>query len=128
MEQPTEETSLYQLTIDSENSPTLRTAATWAKVLAVMGFIFGALFIAGGIYYYNKLMSVSDFPLGPGYEEYRLRRENAMSTTATWGLVIFLIMGTLTIIGSVFAFIFGNKTIGAIDSTDSSQLSNGIIS
>ena len=38
-------TSLFQLNLDAQNSYTLRSAASWAKVLGIVGLIMGILFV-----------------------------------------------------------------------------------
>ena len=42
-------TSLFQLNLDAQNSYTLRSAASWAKVLGVVSIILAVLFIILGV-------------------------------------------------------------------------------
>ena len=42
-------TSLFQLNIDGQSSNTLKNAASWAKILAIVGFIVAFLFVIFGV-------------------------------------------------------------------------------
>ena len=53
--QPNPGTSLFQLNLDAGNSYTLRSAASWAKVLAITGIIIGVLFFAVGLLMQNAI-------------------------------------------------------------------------
>lgn len=111
-------TSLFQLNLDANNANTLRSAASWAKVLSVIGFIFSLLFVAIGFLVQNALNKA------PGqYEELGYRgNPGMMGNLGTAGMVVYLFMGVMTFIGSVFAFNFGGKISTALKTNDQNTL------
>ncbi|MER3498517.1 MAG: hypothetical protein C4308_07730 [Chitinophagaceae bacterium] len=116
MEQQTTSSSLFQLSIDANNASTLRSAAGWAKILAVLGIIFGVLFIILGILFQNALSNVSG---GYGYDDESRR---SLGIVASGAMGVYILMGILTIIGSIFALNFGNKASTALRTNDSNTL------
>lgn len=120
MEQPppNPNTSLFQLNLDASNSNTLRSAASWAKVLGVLGIIFGILFLAIAFLVQNALSTTRGGLDNFGYE-------GSTSMIANFGMGIYICMGVLTIIGSIFALIFGNKISSALRTNDPYTLRGG---
>ena len=55
--QPNPGTSLFQLNLDAANSYTLRSAASWAKVLGIVGIIIGILFFGIGLLVQSAISS-----------------------------------------------------------------------
>jgi hypothetical protein len=120
--QPTQNTSLFQLNLDANNSFTLRSAASWAKVLAILGLIFGILFIAIGFLVQNA-MKTNTYS---GYGDMDTRgNANIIENMGTAGMVIYIFFGVLVIVGSVFALNFGNKISAALRTNDQNALRTG---
>ncbi|MGB3088367.1 MAG: hypothetical protein WBB20_00255 [Chitinophagaceae bacterium] len=111
--------SLFSLNLDAQNSYTLRSVASWDKVLGVVSIITAILCIIGGIIFQQYAASYSD------YGSYR-SRSSAMNTGAmgSIGLVFYVIMGLLYGISGMFALNAGNK-INAGLKTNNMELLNG---
>lgn len=104
---------LFQLNIDMNANMALRSAASWAKVLAIVGFIMGILFVIFGILVQNAMRS-------GGY----YGRNSSM--IGSYGLVVYLILGIVMIVSSVFALNFANKVTAALTANDQVALAAGI--
>lgn len=106
--------SLFQLNLDVQNSYNLRSAASWAKVLGVVGIIAGAMLII--------LMGTVLSRTGGGRYGYR----NGMDTlfAAKSGLWIVIIAGIIFIVGGIFSYNFGNKMNVALKTTDQNGLND----
>jgi len=117
MEQPPQfqNTSLFQLNLDAANSSTLKSAASWAKVLGILGIIFGVLFLALAFLVTSVLNRGGGQLEGFGYQ-------GNTSTMANLGMGIYICMGVLTIIGSIFAINFGGKISSALRTNDQNTL------
>lgn len=119
---PNPTTSLFQMNLDAQNSYNLRSAASWAKVLGVVGIITGAIIII--------LMAIAMSQL-QGYRGYGYRRGGldemfGGSLGATkLGLWIMIITGIIFILGGIFSFNFGNKINTALRSNDQNGLNSG---
>ncbi|MFN8290941.1 MAG: DUF5362 family protein [Chitinophagaceae bacterium] len=116
MEQ-TQNTSLFSLNLDAQNSYTLRSMASWSKVLGVVGMILGVLFILLGILV-QQAMNQS------GYRSYRTGGLTA-SSIGNAGLAVYVVLGLIMIITSVFALNSGNKINAALRANDQAALSAG---
>ena len=112
-------TSLFSLNLDAQNSYTLRSAASWAKVLGVVGLILGVLFIILGIMV-QQVISRS-------YGEYSTYRSSGVSSGAlgAMGMAAYVIMGLIFIISSIFALNAGNKINGGLKANDQGLLNAG---
>ena len=110
-------TSLFQLNLDAQNSYTLRSAASWAKVLGVCGLIMGILFVILGIIVQQ---AISRLDYG-GY------RSSGISNSAIGniGLAVYVIMGLVMILSSVFALNAGNKINQGLKTNDQATLNAG---
>jgi hypothetical protein len=117
MEPLTQNSSLFQLNIDANVGMSLRGAASWAKVLGILGIIFAILFIAVGILVQSAINSASPYD---GFEGYSPR--TSTSTIANFGMAMYIGMGVLTLIGSIFALNFGSKASTAIRANDGNSL------
>jgi hypothetical protein len=111
-------TSLFQLTLDAQNSYTLRSAASWAKVLGVVGMILGILFVILGIIVQQAVSKYGEFDSvrGSGL---------SASTVGNMGLVVYLIMGLVFVISSMFALNAGNKISRGLKTNDQASLNSG---
>ena len=114
-------TSLFQLNLDAGNSYTLRSAASWAKVLAVCGIIMGILFFVIGVMVQNAISNTNfnDREYGGG----GFGGSNKMLANA--GMITYIILGLILVISSIFALNFSNKTSRALKTNDQASLSGG---
>ena len=108
--------SLFQLNLDASNSYTLRSAASWAKVLGVVSIILGILFILMGIVIQSTMSKYSNYG-----GEFR----NSNSLAADFGMIIYVIMGLIFIVAAMFSINFGNRIIKALKTNDQEALSSG---
>ncbi len=110
--------SLFSLNLDAQNSYTLRSMASWSKVLGVVGIILGILFILLGILVQQAVSQ---------YDGYRSYRSSGLSASAigTAGLAVYVVLGLIMIITSVFALNCGSKINAALRSNDQAALSSG---
>jgi len=113
-------TSLFQLNLDAQNSYTLRSAASWAKVLGVCGLIMGILFVILGIIVQQAISRYNALNYG-GY------RSSGISNSAIGniGLAVYVIMGLVMILSSVFALNAGNKINQGLKTNDQATLNAG---
>jgi hypothetical protein len=118
--QPNPGTSLFQLNLDAGNSYTLKSAASWAKVLAITGIIIGVLFFGIGLLVQN---AISNNYGGDRYGNTGLGGSNKMLANA--GMVTYIVMGLILLISSIFALNFGNKISRALKANDQAALSGG---
>ncbi|HRG81037.1 MAG TPA: hypothetical protein PLO99_00915 [Chitinophagaceae bacterium] len=111
-------TSLFSLNLDAQNSYTLRSMASWAKVLGWVGMILGILFIILGIMVQQAMSQ---------YGGYRSYRGGGFSATAigNYGLAAYVIMGLIFVITSIFAINAGGKINAALRANDQAALSSG---
>ena len=103
---------LFQLNVDPTASMALKGAASWAKVLAIVGIILGVLFVIFGIIIQNAIN-------GAGY----YGRSSGM--VGSIGLVTYIICGLVMIVSSIFALNFANKISAALSANDQVALSAG---
>ena len=117
--EPNPTTSLFQMNLDAQNSYNLRSAASWAKVLGVVGIIMGVIFVI------LTVVGISN----RGSSSYRYRRGgfgNLFSgQDGEVGIWIMTITGIIFIVGGIFSFSFGNKINAALKSNDQNGLNAG---
>lgn len=111
-------TSLFQLNLDAQNSYALRSAASWGKVLGVVGLIIGILCVGLGLLVQNAMSNA-----GGRYYDEDIGYNSKM--IGNYGMVAYLIMGLIMIISSIFAINFGNKIGRALKANDQVSLSGG---
>jgi hypothetical protein len=111
-------TSLFQLNLDAQNSYTLRSAASWAKVLGIVGLIIGILFFIVGIMVQQTLSRYG------GYSSYRSSGFSAASL-GNAGMAVYLILGAIMVVTSIFALNAGNKISQGLKTTDQAALNSG---
>jgi len=119
-QQPTtpENQSMFQLNLDGYNSATLKSAATWAKVSAIVGFIMAALFVGLGVLVQSRISS----QMSSGY--YSDSGVSA-STVGNIGMITYVFMGIVMVVSSIFALSFSNKISRALQINDQAELSGG---
>lgn len=114
-------TSLFQLNLDAQNSFTLRSAATWAKVLGVVGIMVGVIFIILAATTLSQLGQYAYSSRSGGMNMFGSRSLMATKT----GLWLFLITGLIFVLGGIFSFSFGNKVGQGLKTSDQQGLNNG---
>lgn len=110
-------TSLFSLNLDAQNSYTLRSMASWSKVLGIVGMIWGILFILMGVLVQQAMNQY-------GYRSYRSGGFSA-SAIGNAGLAVYVVLGIIMIVTSIFALNAGNKINAALRSNDQAALSAG---
>lgn len=111
--------SLFSMNIDAQNSYTLRSTASWAKVLGVTSIIVAGLCILLGIMV-QQAMSRYD----SGLYNYRSSGISANGIGAL-GLAVYVIMGLIYGISGMFALNAGNKINGGLKSNNMEMLNAG---
>ncbi len=109
-------TSLFQLNLDAQNSYTLRSAASWAKVLGIVGLIIGGLCVVSGILVQQTLNRGGTYYNGSGI---------SAGTLGNAGLVGYLIMAIMMFVSSMFALNAGNKIMTGLKANDQGTLNAG---
>ena len=110
--------SLFQLNLDAQNSYTLRSAASWARVLGVVSLIMGILIIIFGIIF-QQAVSRS------GLDYYDRDSGVSASTLGNLGMVMYVLMGIIFILSAVFAMNAGNKINAGLKNNDQATLNAG---
>jgi len=110
-------TPLFSLNLDAQNSYTLRSMASWAKVLGVVGLIMGILCILLGILVQQAMNQY-------GGREFR---SGGLSTSVigNWGMAFYVVVGLIFIVTSIFALNAGNKINAALQANDRAALNSG---
>lgn len=110
--------NLFQLNLDGQNSYTLRSVASWAKVLGIVSIICAILFIAGGILFQqnaSKLVVDSDY-----------RRSGlTASSLGNMGLIMYVIMGAIFGLSGMFAVNAGSKIRVGLNTNNMEALNSG---
>lgn len=111
-------TSLFSLSLDAQNSYTLRSAASWSKVLGIVGIILGLFFVGLGIMVQQAVTRYD------GYSSYRSGGFSA-SAMGNAGLAVYVLLGLIMVVTSMFALNAGNKITRALGANDQQALSSG---
>lgn len=110
---PPPPTSLFQLNIDTNAHQTLRSAASWSKVLGIVSVILGILFFILGILMQSAIKRNAGFG------------ENA-SMMGNVGMAVYIIFGLVMVISAIFSMNFSNKINMALRSNDQYSLTAGL--
>ena len=114
-------TSLFSLNLDAQNSYTLRSAASWAKVLGVASIIIAILCVIMGVIM-QQVMSRA----GGDFDSYRYRSSGFNSSSfGAIGLAMYVIMGLLYGISGMFALNAGNKINSGLKTNNMEMLNAG---
>lgn len=113
-----EQSSLFQMNIDAQNSFALRSAASWAKVLGVVSIILGIIFIIIAIMVQQALNEYS------GYRSYQSRSLRA-SGFAFFGVTFYALVGIACITGGVFGLNTSNRISTGLNTNNINQLNSG---
>lgn len=112
--------SLFSLSLDAQNSYTLRSVASWAKVLGVVSIIIAILCVIGGIIFQQNAGKLSEF------SSYRSRSSGLSSgSMANMGMAVYVIMGLLYGVSGMFAMNAGNKINGGLKTNSMEMLNAG---
>ncbi len=118
------DSSLFNLSIDSTTASTIKTSTQWARILGICGIIMGALIVIVGLVF-PTIMKAS--MRSQGFSSYnRDSMDSAMSAGLGIGMVMYIIIGGLTILGNVFLLNYANKTTNALKTNDSMMLNAGM--
>jgi len=111
--------SLFQLNLDEQTGYTLRSATSWAKVLAIVGFICAGLIVIMAIVVQSKLGS---------YRSSRYYDDDFSGSTRTLStmiIVVYFIIAIIQFLSSLFMWQFGNKISTAFKANDQAALNAG---
>jgi hypothetical protein len=112
------QSSLFQLNLDAQNSYTLRSTASWAKVLGVVSIILAGLFLILGVMAQSASRS---------YRYGSYRRSSAFDAEALggMGLAVMVIMALIYGAGGFFALTAGNKINQGLKTNNMEALNAG---
>ena len=116
MEQ-TSNSSLFSLTIDPVTKAHLSEAARWARFLAIIGFVFLALMVVGGIFL-STMMAQNMSQLDGGYGG----SANVFASMGAGLAVLYIIMAVIMFFPLLFLLRFANRTKAALASNDQQVL------
>lgn len=108
---------LFQLNLDANNGYTLRSAASWGKVLGIAGVILALIFFAFAFLFQNMMGKTGNY-YGDDFG-------GSTKFAGQMGMIIYIIVGLLYLIGSLFAVNFGNKITKALKTNDQASLNSG---
>lgn len=109
--------SLFSLNLDEQNSYSLRSVASWAKVLGIVSTILAILcFIAGIIFQQN----VDKIDISSSYKSAGLSSDSLGNMV----MVVYVIIGLLYGVSGMFALNAGNKINTGLK-TKSMEILNG---
>lgn len=114
-----QETSLFGLNIDQNSSSVLRAAAQWGKIFAICGFILAFLCIILGI------VMQSTFSAASREFDGEFRGGATAGIAGTAALFIYVIIGLVYFLSSIFLLNFANKTTKALRTNDQTSLVGG---
>jgi hypothetical protein len=112
---------LFGLSIDGQAASTISSSVQWARILAICGIVFGGVFVLLGIFF--KTFMSKTMSMGGGLESDTVDKNAALG--AGIGMVIYILMGALAILGNTFLLNYANKTSRALKTNDSAMLNSG---
>jgi hypothetical protein len=107
--------NLFSLSLDGQNSYTLRSVASWAKVLGVVSIILAILCLVMGVMAQQSTNS---------YRSYRSSGINAVDL-GNMGLAVMVITALIYGIGGMFALNAGNKINVGLRTNNMEALNSG---
>jgi hypothetical protein len=115
-----ESNTLFSLGIDPETKSHLSETATWARLLALLGFMFLILLIGVGIY---SSITISRFE--DSYREIDgLDKTGMMSSAGTSVAIIYVILALILFFPLLFTLRFANRIKNALHSNNQSLLNS----
>ncbi len=115
------DSSLFQLNLDAANSYSLRTSASWAKVLGVVGISLGIIIIVIAIKALSDANSTAYSSRNEGLSDLFATDRSA----AGLGAAMLIIAGVIFIVGAMFSYAFGNRISAALKTNDQNGLERG---
>jgi len=112
-------TSLFQLNLDAQKSYKFLGAASWLKVVGMVGSIIGVLFVIMGIIAQQAINQYG------GSSYYRNQSGFSARTLGNAGLIVYVLMGLIFIVSSMFALNAGNKINAGLKANDQATLNAG---
>ena len=117
-----ENKNLFGLTIEANTASTISSSAQWSRILAWCGIIMGAMLVIFGLLFQMMLSKatsgVNRFESNDGFA-------GGMAFAGGAGMVMYIIMGGLTILGNVFLLNYANKISTALKTNDQGTLNAG---
>lgn len=116
-----ENKNLFGLTIEANTASTMSSSAQWSRILAWCGIIMGAMLVIFGLLFQmflSKATSINRFESNDGFA-------GGMAMAGGAGMVMYIIMGGLTILGNVFLLNYANKISTALKTNDQATLNSG---
>jgi hypothetical protein len=120
-QQPTSNQSLFALNVDAGTSQSLNSAASWAKILAICGFVMGAFCVVLG-FFIRKVMEKSA-AVSNGYSDEV--NQDSVQIASAMGLIVYIIIGAVFVVSSLFALNFSNRIARALRNNDQQSLATG---
>jgi len=112
-----QETSLFELNIDSAGKTNLTDAAKWAKFLAIVGMISCVLIVVIGIIAATAISNLSDFQRGYGGR--RSYDSGGMGVTL---MITYIFIAVIYFFPCLFTLRFSNHMQNAIRANDQASL------
>lgn len=111
--------SLFSMNLDAQNSYTLRSTASWAKVLGVASLITAGLCLLFGL--------IVQQALSREYSSVYSYRRSGISSSGlgAMGLAVYVIMALLYAVSGIFALTAGNKITAGLKSNNMETLNAG---
>ena len=110
-------TSLFSMSLDAQNSYTLRSMASWAKVLGVVSIIIAVICVILGVVMQQAISR---------YDSYSYRSSGlSANALGNAGLITYVILGLLYGLSGIFAMNAGNKINSGLRSNSMETLNSG---
>ncbi|MFM2338343.1 MAG: hypothetical protein RL115_1536 [Bacteroidota bacterium] len=116
--------SLFELSIDATTASTIKNSTQWAKIVSICGIIMGGMLVLLG-FIFPAILKNSVRSSGMSRYE-RDSFDGAMATGIGMGMVMYIIIGGLIILGNVFLLNYANKTTRALQTNDQVALNAGM--
>jgi Family of unknown function (DUF5362) len=118
--EPNQDQSLFGLSIDPVTKSHLSVTASWAKFLAIMGFIFCILVVLAGLFAGTILAKMQT----RGVEGFGNNREINTSGFGAIAAVMYIILALLYFFPCLFLFNFAAKMKNALVTNDQNTLNS----
>ena len=117
-----ENKNLFGLTIEGNTASTMSSSAQWGRILAWCGIIMGAMLVIFGLLFqmmWSKASGgISKYEANDGFA-------GGMAMAGGAAMVMYIVMGGLTILGNIFLLNYANKIGTALKTNDQATLNSG---
>ncbi len=117
-----ENKNLFGLTIETNTASTMSSTAQRSRILAWCGIIMGAMLVIFGFLFqmmWSKTSgSISKYEANDGFV-------GGMAMAGGAAMVMYIVMGGLTILGNIFLLNYANKISTALKTNDQATLNSG---